>query len=280
MLSYRHAFHAGNHADVLKHLCLFLTLRYYNQKDKPYWYIDTHAGAGLYDLNTAYAQKNGEYQQGIDRLWHAKDLCNPLADFRQHLLNTLPEKHQYCGSPYLAASLIRNSDKMRLYELHSSDYATLCHHLAAVPRKQCQIECSNGFQGLNALLPPPTRRAVVLIDPPYEDKNDYSQIINTLQAALKKFATGCYLLWYPCLSRQESQRLPEKLQKAFPNNTLDVRLWVQAAPKDGFGMFGSGLLMINPPYRLAEELQTALPTLCALLAQDQYAQYHLSNTTQ
>lgn len=276
MLSYRHTFHAGNHADVLKHLCLFLVLRYFNQKDKAYWYIDTHAGAGLYDLQSESVQKKAEYQQGIKLLLSASELCVSLADFKQHLMQTLPEKNTYFGSPYLAASLLRQQDKMRLFELHPNDYLYLCQNMSqTIKNKQCIVQKSNGFTGLNALLPPPTRRAVVLIDPPYEDKNDYQHVINTLQAALKKFATGCYLLWYPCLSRIESLRLPEKLATHFPDNTLNIQLHVQQPSKEGFSMFGSGMFIINPPYRLAKELQIALPQLHNLLCQDKKTKYTL-----
>ena len=161
MLSYRHAFHAGNHADMLKHFILFLTLSYFNRKDKPYWYIDTHSGAGLYRLTDDTAQKTGEHQQGIGRLLAAPALPAELEQFRQHLRHILPAPDFYCGSPRLAQSLLRDSDKIRLFELHSADFALLQENTRA--DRRIIAKQSDGYQGLISLLPPPTRRALILI---------------------------------------------------------------------------------------------------------------------
>ena len=276
MLSYRHAFHTGNHADILKHFTLYLTLAYFNQKDKPYWYIDTHSGAGLYDLHSREAQKIGEYQQGIARLQQAQNLPESLQQFLAHLHHTLPEKNLYCGSPWLAQSLLRPADKLRLFELHPADYQHLVNNMreAGLGRRG-QINQGDGFQGLIALLPPPTRRAVVLIDPPYEEKQDYVRVVKTLQEALKRFEQGCYLVWYPCLSREESQKLPEQLRKLMPNNYLQAELHVHSPRVDGFGMHGSGMFLLNPPYLLTQQLQETLPVLADILAQDSGAHYLL-----
>ena len=213
MLSYRHAFHAGNHADVLKHFLLYCVLDYYNQKDKPYWYIDTHSGAGVYDLQGSEAQKVGEFADGIGRLVQAA-LPDTLASFVQHLRGCLPSSNLYAGSPWLAQSLLREADKLRLFELHPADFQHLQHNMreAKLGRRGI-LKQEDGFAGLIALLPPVTRRAVVLIDPPYEQKQDYAQVVHTLKDALKRFEQGCYMVWYPCLSRPESLQLPEKLKK-------------------------------------------------------------------
>ena len=276
MLSYRHAFHAGNHADILKHFTLYLALEYFNRKDKPYWYIDTHSGAGLYDLRSNEAQKIGEYRQGIAKLETATQLPESLQAFLEHLKNTLPQTNLYCGSPWLAQSLTRSSDKLRLFELHPTDFAHLQNNMReARLGKRGLLNQGDGFQGLISLLPPPTRRALVLIDPPYEEKQDYQRVENTLREALKRFAQGSYLVWYPCLSREESQRLPESLKKLAPENYLHIELHVHHPRADGFGMHGSGMFIINPPYLLAEQLNAALPILTELLKQDDSAHYVL-----
>ena len=274
MLSYRHAFHAGNHADVLKHLMLYLVSDYFNRKDKPYWYIDTHAGAGLYSLTDERAEKIGEYRDGIARLWAADGLFGHLAafaDFAHRCAKAAgqPETPLYCGSPLLAARLLRASDKMRLFELHPADFRLLSDNIRATGcAKRTVAAQEDGFAGLLPLLPPPTRRAVILIDPPYEQKQDYARAVQTLKVSLKRFAQGCYLLWYPCLTREESRTLPEKLQKLLPNNYLRAELHVRHPAADGFGMHGSGMFVLNPPYVLAEQMRTALPELVRLLAQD------------
>lgn len=275
MLSYRHSFHAGNHADVLKHLLLYWVLDYFNQKDKPYWYIDTHSGAGVYDLASNEAQKVGEFREGIARLWRAEHLSDALIAFVAHQQKMLPEQY-YAGSPCWAQSLLRDTDKMRCFELHPSDFSLLNQNVKEWRLgRRAVVKQEDGFAGLIALLPPVTRRAVILIDPPYEQKQDYARVVHTLKEALKRFATGCYLLWYPCLSRTESQKLPEQLKKILPNNYLNAQLHVHAPRADGFGMHGSGVFILNPPYSLAQKLQQTLPELTKLLAQDAGAKYVL-----
>lgn len=276
MLSYRHAFHAGNHADVLKHFVLYLVLEYFNRKDKPYWYVDTHSGAGLYDLKGKEANKVGEYLHGIARLRQAENLPEKLQEFCKHLEAILPDEQVYCGSPWLAQSLLRSNDKLRLFELHPADFELLRNNMAeAKLGRRGIVKQENGWQGLLALLPPPTRRAVVLIDPPYEQKQDYAHAVSVLKDALKKFRDGCYLLWYPCLSREESKKLPESLKKLMPDHFVHAILQVASPRADGFGMHGSGMFVINPPYLLAQQLQQTLPFLTELLAQDEGARFEL-----
>ena len=276
MLSYRHAFHAGNHADMLKHLTLWLVLNYFNRKDKPYWYIDTHSGAGLYDLGSAEAQKIGEYRHGIARLQAEENLPEPLNSFIGRLKNILPQPNLYCGSPWLAQAETRSIDKLRLFELHPADFQFLENNMReAKLNRRGIIKQEDGYHGLISLLPPPCRRAVVLIDPPYEEKQDYERVVKMLKEAQKRFEQGCYLVWYPCLSREESSKLPEQLRKLSPDNYLNAELHVHAPRADGFGMHGSGMFVINPPYILAEQLATALPALVSSLAQDNGARFSL-----
>lgn len=275
MLSYRHAFHAGNHADVLKHFVLFLILTYFKRKDKPFWYVDTHSGAGLYDLQGEEAGKVGEYVQGIKRLQQAIDLPDELVDFVAFMRASVPDARFYAGSPRVAQAALRADDRLRLFELHPTDFRILTDNVGADGR--CVVRQEDGFAGLKAVLPPPVRRAVVLMDPPYEDKRDYAKVVAALQAAHRRFATGCYVLWYPCLSREESVGLPQALQKAFPTQYLQAELHVHAPRADGFGMHGSGLWVINPPFVLDDILRRCLPVLLRCLRQDDAARYVLQS---
>jgi 23S rRNA (adenine2030-N6)-methyltransferase len=273
MLSYRHAFHAGNHADVLKHYILLETLAYFTKKDKPFWYIDTHAGAGLYSLKNGFATKNLEYETGISKLWRAKDLPAELVNY-VGLIRTInrvsnlssPELEFYPGSPICAKHVLRPSDKMRLFELHPSDADILSQHFDRSSR-QVQIEQTDGFKAIKAILPPPTRRAVILIDPPYEDKQDYIKVLQCIEDCLERFATGTYLIWYPLLKRPEPSEMVQKLKALVVNDWMNVTLTITKPGPDGFGMYGSGLFIINPPWTLPNTLERVLPALKNLLAE-------------
>lgn len=279
MLSYRHAFHAGNHADILKHYCLISVLEYFKLKDKAYCYIDTHAGAGLYSLNSKEAQKVGEYREGIKRILDKENLDTNLQTFREVVIASLPDtKNYYCGSPWLAQAVAREQDRLRLFELHPTDAELLRSNMRNIKLpNRAQVFCDDGFKGLLSMLPPPSRRAVVLIDPPYEVKHDYQQVVDTLKAAIKKFSNGCYMVWYPCLGSAESQKLPMKLQKLVPDNFVQAELHVKSPQPDGFGMHGSGMFIINPPYTLPQQLAEVLPALTQLLAQDNSAHFVLQS---
>ena len=188
MLSYRHAFHAGNHADVLKHFLLVQLARYLGQKDKPFWYIDTHAGAGLYALDTGYATKLAEYEKGIGRLWSRDDLPAALAEYVTlvRALNPAGKLQTYPGSPWLAHQTLRTQDRLCLFELHSRDSELLQENFHAAGARVA-IHATDGFVGIRALLPPGPRRALVLIDPSYEDKRDYRLVAQTIEEALRRY---------------------------------------------------------------------------------------------
>ena len=268
MLSYRHAYHAGNHADLLKHYLLARTLAYYNEKPKPYDYIDTHAGAGYYDLSAAHAQKNREYHSGIARLNAAADLPAPLAAWREQMREWQPAPDTYPGSAWIAARLLPAPDKLHLFELHPTDYAALDENLRPLRLgRRLRLQHADGFAGLIALLPPASRRAVILIDPPYEQKSDYQTTLDTLAAAYKRFPSGTYLIWYPCLPRDESRHFPAQLNQHFGDNYLRAELHVRVE-NGAHGMYGSGMYLINPPYTLPAELETTLPALRDLCAED------------
>jgi len=269
MLSYRHAFHAGNHADILKHFVLHQLLQYLNQKDKPYWYIDTHAGAGVYALDQGYAAKNAEYENGIARLWSRNDLPPELADFVALVRGLNPDGAMklYPGSPWVARRILRPDDRLRLFELHPSDYKLLQENFQDAGRR-ARIEQADGFAGLKALLPPPPRRALVLIDPPYEEKQDYQRVPAALEDALKRFETGTYAIWYPILQRPELHQFIDKLKRLPARSWLHASLTVHTPAADGFGMHGSGMFVLNPPWTLQAILNKTMPWLSQALAQD------------
>ncbi|MDO4435501.1 MAG: 23S rRNA (adenine(2030)-N(6))-methyltransferase RlmJ [Cardiobacteriaceae bacterium] len=262
MLSYLHAFHAGNHADILKHLTLFTVLRYFNEKGKPYSYFDTHAGSGLYPLNSSYAQKNQEFKTGIEPLLQAPHRPKLLEDFCQALQSALPKEH-YWGSPYLALKVAQADTKLRLFEQHPTVLQELQRHIRATPPRRLKIMAQDGHQGLVASLPPEPRRAVILIDPSYEQKQEYQQVLNTLKEATKRFETGCYLLWYPLLQRPEPLQMLDRLKRTFLNHThLELKV---REPHEDFGMHGSGMFIINPPYTLVSEMAESMVFLSELL---------------
>jgi 23S rRNA (adenine2030-N6)-methyltransferase len=279
MLSYRHAFHAGNHADVLKHFVLVQLLRHFNQKEKPYWVVDTHAGAGCYALDTAYAQKNREYESGITRLWSRHDIPAAFGEYIDLVrsINASGKLQRYPGSPWFAMRLMREADRLRLFELHSSDVELLqkafAHRFAGAQRRYAIAE-SDGFASLKSVLPPPPRRGLVLIDPAYEDKHDYLRVIAAAKEGLARFAGGTYALWIPQLTRSEPRQLIEKLQK-LPADWLHVRLTVKTPAADGFGMHGSSMFVINPPWTLAATLGLLMPWLVAALSCDEGASFLL-----
>ena len=212
MLAYRHAFHAGNHADVLKHIVLMLVLRHMNTKPKAYRYVDTHGGAGGYSLEGRYAQKKGEYERGIGRLWTRTDLPETVADYVALVRRFNPDGvlAQYPGSPALAQMLLRPHDQLRAFELHPTEQKILRATLAATP--EAIAYDGDGFAGLKSQLPPSSRRAAVLIDPSYEGNGDYRRVVATLREALARFAPGVYMVWYPQVSKLEAASLPKRLE--------------------------------------------------------------------
>lgn len=276
MLSYRHAFHAGNHADVLKHFVFSQVLQYFNQKEKPYWVIDTHAGAGMYGLKSEFAQKNAEFEDGVARLINAKNLPVALENFKKIVLNFNQNNGLtvYPGSPKIAEYCCREQDKLRLFELHPSDFKLLTENFSG-NEKQTKVLQQDGFVGIKACLPPPTKRAVVLVDPPYEVKDDYEKVVETIKDSLKRFATGTYLIWYPLLQRPEPQWMIKNLSHLNISSWLNVTLSVQTPASDGFGMYGSGMFVINPPWTLPKVLDESIPTMKQLLAIDERAEFHI-----
>jgi 23S rRNA (adenine2030-N6)-methyltransferase len=277
MLAYRHAFHAGNHADVLKHVVLTRVLRHMNLKPKPYRLIDTHSGAGGYSLEGIHAQKKGEYLNGVARLWDRADLPPAVADYLEHVRQFNPGKRlvQYPGSPAFGQMLLRPQDQLRLFELHPTDHRILDAYLGTSPG--VQVKDTDGFDGLKGQVPPDSRRAVVLMDPSYEGTGDYGRVIASLRDAIDRFPLGVYVVWYPQVSKLEAAQLPRRLESLAAKGWLHARLTVQPPDAQGFGLAGSGMFVINPPHTLHAELLAALPYLTEVLAQYDGASYLLDH---
>lgn len=295
MFSYRHAFHAGNHADVLKHIALLATLRHLQAKDGGLLLVDTHAGAGLYRLDQEQARTSGEAAQGVGALWQAAATATatgaalPAAvqDYIDCLRALNPDGvlQHYPGSPALLQAALRPQDALKLFELHPTDGRLLDRTVrewrARTPRPAIDLRRDNGFDGLKALLPPPSRRALVLIDPSYELKSDYGLVAAVVADALRRLAVGCYVVWYPVIAREQAHALPRRLRALAQHHG---RAWLQAelnigTPADpaakaaaargrpAGSLRASGVFVVNPPYTLAGQLREALPWLLAALRQ-------------
>ncbi len=270
MLSYRHSFHAGNFADLLKHIVLTEILEHLIKKDKPFDYIDTHAGAGLYDLRSDTAEKLGEYSNGIGKLkaqewpslasyFAAIDRCNPQGGLRF-----------YPGSPMIANHFMRPQDRATLYELHPTDFKLLSRNTRE--NRRIKVLNQDSLAGLLSLLPPLSRRALVLMDPSYEMKSDYDQVFKVLKNAHKKFATGTYALWYPVVERHRIRKLEKLFINSGIRNIQRFELGLEADSQER-GMTASGMLVINPPWTLFEHMNSLLPELVKALDEGNGAFY-------
>ena len=276
MLSYRHGFHAGNHADVLKHIALVALLRMLSRKDKPLLVVDTHAGAGMYSLEHGFAARNAEFRNGIGMLWERNDSPEPVADYLDLVRAVNPDGvlRHYPGSPTIALGVLRPQDRLRLFELHSTEGPLLALQFAQAGRR-VDVTTGDGFAGLRAVLPPPSRRGLVLIDPSYELASDYRAVVTALRDGLRRFATGTYAVWYPLLQRRESVQLPDKLRRATGTDWVDIALSVKAPSPGGLGLHGSGLFIVNPPWQFSGQMRGIMPWLTRALAQDEAAGFRL-----
>lgn len=276
MLSYRHSYHAGNHADVLKHIVLVQLLTYLARKDKPFWYIDTHAGAGRYRLDKDATTNRAEFHDGIERLWHAPNVPDEIGRYVEIVrsLNHSESLQLYPGSPQFANELMRAGDRLWLFELHPADYETL--RAGYSDSKAVRVAKQDGFTSLKSLLPPEPRRALIMIDPSYEMQDDYTRVVTTLADARERFATGVYAIWYPLLKRTEAAALPEKLLGVAGDRWLDVRMTVRAGRDQHAGLYGSGMFVANPPHTLPTVMNAIMPSLTGLLAQDSTATYEVN----
>lgn len=305
MFSYRHAFHAGNHADVLKHTVLIATLEHLLEKDAALTVVDTHAGAGLYRLDGDYADTSGEAAQGVLRLLQPPAIApgtkkaaaetpeTPLADAIARYLAVIADFNPkggakvYPGSPFIVQHLLREHDRLKLFELHPTDSRTLNANIAQLEAgRQIAVLHEDGFGSATKFLPPPSRRALVLCDPSYELKSDYGRVLDFVGEALKRFATGTYAVWYPIIPRPEAHDLPRRLKtmatkagKSWLHATLTVKSSkIVTAPTGETrrpGLPASGMFLINPPYTLKAQMAAALPQLVERLGQDRNAAFSL-----
>ncbi len=301
MFSYRHAFHAGNHADVLKHSILVAMLRYMTQKDTALTVVDTHAGAGLYRLDGDQARTSGEAAAGIFSV--IKDGSLPqtpsgmgsLVDDYLALLRDFnpPTKgapsagpvklRNYPGSPLITEKLLRQQDRSHVFEVHPTDQRLLRGLVAQRDsRRIMTLRVADGFNGVRALLPPPSRRGLLVCDPSYEIKSDYGKVVDMLTDALTRFATGSVLIWHPIVARPEAHDLPRKLKNAAARAGKPW-LYASLSTKSGqsnargvpVGLSGSGVFVVNPPFVLAPALKESLPLLTKAMAQDEHAGFVL-----
>ena len=269
-MNYRHAFHAGNFADVFKHAVLARILVHLGEKAAPFRVIDTHAGTGRYDLTSAAAARTGEWRDGIGRLTAAtlpNDVRALLAPYLAAVTaaNSGQALRYYPGSPLIALSLMRPQDRLVACELEPRAATALAANLRRDAR--ARAVAIDGWTALNAYVPPKERRGVVVIDPPYEDKGEFKRLADALAAAERKWATGIYLVWYPIKDRAGPDRLASVLRRSATAKAAQkiLRAELEWAGETQPGLNGAGLIVVNPPWRLADELAHMLPALRAAL---------------
>jgi len=286
MFSYRHAFHAGSHADILKHLTLIHLVEYLQEKPGALTIVDTHAGAGIYSLKDGFAAVSKEAEGGILRLLKFIEAGNPTVESISKYLEFIYAENMggdiatYPGSPFILARLLRPQDRLKLFELHPKEIDILRHNVGELKQaKQIDVYAADSFSRLKGLLPPPSRRGLVLIDPSYEDKQDYRYLEAAMEEALQRFATGCYAIWYPALSRRESAALPERMKKiaaSHKRSWVHAELRIENVPGER-RLQASGMFIINPPWTLEKHLSEALPILAKALGVDGGAQFLLKS---
>lgn len=278
MFSYRHAFHAGSHADILKHLTMIHLVEYLQEKPGALTLVDTHAGAGIYSLQDGFSTVSKEADSGIFRLMQYVETCRhantPIPEIILEYLKFINAENidgqlkTYPGSSFILARLLRPQDRLKLFELHPKEIDILRHNIDELKQsKQIYIYAEDSFSRLKGLLPPPSRRGLVLIDPSYEDKQDYCYLEVAMEEGLQRFATGCYAIWYPVISRRESIALPDRLKKiaaTHKRSWLHTELRVENAPGER-RLQSSGMFIINPPWTLEKHLAQALPTITKAL---------------
>jgi 23S rRNA (adenine2030-N6)-methyltransferase len=270
MLSYRHGFHAGNHADVIKHLIYQYVLAYMGKKDKPYTIIDSHAGAGAYSLSADFAAKNREFETGIGKLWRAdttqmpqsvQDYVNAVRRFQSE--SDATELSVYPGSPWFALDALPLEGKAFFHELHPADF-DLLREFVRTNRYRKAVK-GDGFKESVGLFPPPSKRGVVITDPPYELKEDYSRVVEYMSTMYQRFSSGVYMIWYPVVERERITKMEQSLKDSGIRNIQLFELSIESDSEQK-GMTGSGMIVINPPWTLKQEMETVLPYLVKCLA--------------
>jgi len=268
-MNYHHSYHAGNFADVHKHVILVALVRALQKKDTPFCYLDTHAGAGIYDLSDESAQKTGEYKNGIAKIWSVENPLDLMADYLSCVRSFNPDGQlkYYPGSPAIVRYLLRPQDRMILTERHDGEYQALKKHFRG--DKQVAVHHQNGWQGLKAYLPFKERRGLILIDPPYENNDELLQLPDYLAEALRRFETGVYAFWYPIKRSLRREAFYRDLKTKINRPVLLAEMKVM--PEESFGgLCGSGMGIINPPWQFAVELKDnwqELPSLPGITVQ-------------
>ena len=277
-MNYRHAYHAGNFADVLKHAILARVISHLTLKPTPFRIIDTHAGSGRYDLKSVEAGKTGEWTGGIGRLMGASPPPSTALILEPYLqavrdLNRDGALKFYPGSPLLARMLMRRDDQLVANELHAEDYDALKTVFHKV--RDTKVLNLDAWTAIKSLLPPKERRGAVLIDPPFEQTDEFERLADAMEHALVRFATGTFVIWYPLKNERAADRFISRMQVAGTTKALDARLWT-AAPGALPGLTATGILVVNPPFRLRQDLEVLLPFLVAILAEGAGATHRLS----
>jgi 23S rRNA (adenine2030-N6)-methyltransferase len=276
-MNYRHSYHAGNFADVFKHVILVSLIQAMQRKDNPFCYLDTHAGAGIYNLSSTAAQKSKEYQSGIGLLFKQKNLVETLSNYLAciHKLNQ-SELRYYPGSPSIVREMLRPQDRMVLSELHPTEYQLLKKQFAY--DKQTSIQLLDGYQSLKAFLPPKERRGLILIDPPYEKTHELEHIAALIPLTLRRFATGVYSIWYPIKDRPPIERFYQTLKKSITEPILIAELSIYPETSAQH-LNGCGMLIINPPWQLSDQINAYLPQLWSILSPEKRGQYRVFTLT-
>jgi 23S rRNA (adenine2030-N6)-methyltransferase len=266
LLGYQHRYHAGNHADVLKHTVLVALLEHLLRKDKPFSYVETHAGTGVYDLEGPEALRQREHETGIARLWAREDLPEVVAAYVRRVRELNPDGvlRRYPGSPALALALRRPSDPVDLFELHPGEFARLQDAFGGAPR--LRLVQGDGLEGCIGLLPPPSRRGLVLVDPSWELKTDVDAVLRMLRHAHRRFDGGVFAIWYPVVERARCERFCRRVRETGIRDVLRFELCV-AADAEARGMTGSGMVVVNPAFTLEARMREALPWLEATLGE-------------
>jgi 23S rRNA (adenine2030-N6)-methyltransferase len=269
-MNYRHSFHAGNFADVFKHIMMTALLSFLERKDAPFFYLDTHAGSGYYDLFSEFAKKSKEYEGGIEKIiaqenppTAVKRYLNCIHQINNHLTNTkFSSLRYYPGSPMIARCLARPHDRIVACELQLQEYEALRQCFSG--DKQVSIHHTDGFLGLKAFLPPRERRGLVLIDPPYENPDEFTRIAHSLPVALKRWETGIYAIWYPIKEKAQVDKFYRTLTSTIQQPVLAVELTIY--PDIANHLNGSGVVVINPPWKFDQQLNEILPWLWKALS--------------
>ncbi|MDN5929001.1 MAG: 23S rRNA (adenine(2030)-N(6))-methyltransferase RlmJ [Hyphomicrobiales bacterium] len=280
-MNYRHIYHAGNFADVFKHVILARIIAYLKRKEAAFRVIDTHAGIGLYDLGSEEAQKTGEWRGGIGRLLDASPKgggATLLEDYLATVRALNPEGgiRLYPGSPLLARHLLRRQDRLTAVELHPQDAQSLKELFAG--DHQVRVIELDGWLALGAQLPPKEKRGLVLVDPPFEEEGEFARMVDGLKKAHRRWPGGIYAFWYPIKDRAAVERFRQSLREAGIAKTLDASLSIRAASPEA-RLDGSGMVIVNPPFVLHEELSEILPVLARLLREDEGATWSLDRLT-